>query len=501
MPVRVWGFLGRKEEPVCLRVSNRVQTAELERSLPQNLDAERSILGAVLLDNARFAEAAAILSAGDFFDSRNTKVFACLAAMIGENSTADLVSLADRLHQRSELEIVGADYLAELGNQADVHHVPAHARIVKEKASLRRVIYAAKRAQERAFAQDEDAASIIGRARLEFTQFSDEQAPEALFDSWEEFQTAKPLRALIENFLWADVANVVGGLSGEGKTLILLATTKALLTGKPLFGHFRVLEPLEHVVYLIPECARAPYFHRAKLFGLAPYLESGRLLVRTLSKGPRINLDDPRLLRHVRDAAVMIDTAARFGEGDENSANDTANGLATDIFGLLSAGAACVPIAHHSPKSFAKDTYIGLENVLRGSGDFGAFVGAGFGIRQIDKLQNIIQVEDIKSRDSAPAEPFQIIGRPYIDQEGDFRMHRLPGECGKLAEYLEVPGRNRGGAPEPVKEAKAANQELLREWLTKEPHLNSHELSERFAALQIKLGDSAIRKYRKELGL
>ena len=80
------------------------------------------------------------------------------------------------------------------------------------------------------------------------------------------------------------------------------------------------------------------------------------------------------------------------------------------------------------PKSFAKDNYISLENVLRGSGDFGAFVGAGFGIRQIDKIQNVIHVETIKARDSEPAEPFQIIGRPWIDQEGDFHMHRMPGQ-------------------------------------------------------------------------
>jgi hypothetical protein len=302
---------------------------------------------------------------------------------------------------------------------------------------------------------------------------------DSIFDTWAEFQNAKPLRALIERFLWADVANVIGGLATHGKTLILLATVKALLSGKPLFSHFRVVEPLDRVIYLIPECARSPFLHRAKLFGLEPYLEDGRLLVRTLTKGPLVDLDDARLLRHVRDAAVHIDTAVRFIAGDESSASDTSQNFATDIFGLLSAGAACVQIAQHSPKSFAKDNYVSLENVLRGSGDFGALIGSGFGLRQVDAIQNIIHLEDIKARDSEPSPPFQIIGRPWIDKEGDFRIHREPGQCGPLADYLdEIPGRNRGGAPEHAQEAKKANLALLRAWLKEDPNQSSDETLE-----------------------
>jgi len=194
----------------------------------------------------------------------------------------------------------------------------------------------------------------------------------------------------------------------------------------------------------------------------------------------------------------------RFAEGDESSATDVANGLATDIFGLLAAGAACTHVAQHSPKNFAKDNYISLENCLRGSGDFGAFVGTGFGIRQVDKDLNVIHLEDIKPRDSDLLPPFQVIGRPeigrsYIAEEGDFRMHRLPGMCGKLAEYIET--RNKGGAPVEEQQTRAANLELLRRFLSENPRETSSQLSQRFHSVGIKLGDSAVRKYRKELGL
>jgi hypothetical protein len=79
---------------------------------------------------------------------------------------------------------------------------------------------------------------------------------------------------------------------------------------------------------------------------LAPNNE--RLLVRTLSKGPTPSLSDPRILFAAKGAHVFLDTATRFGEGDENSAGDNQRGLANDIFALLGSGAWSVIAAHHS---------------------------------------------------------------------------------------------------------------------------------------------------------
>jgi hypothetical protein len=85
---------------------------------------------------------------------------------------------------------------------------------------------------------------------------------------------------------------MIGGLSGHGKTLILLSITKALLAGKGerLWGLFDVENGLR-VVYLIPECAIQPFKHGLRLFGLYDYLapNDNRLLVRTLSKAQRLS--------------------------------------------------------------------------------------------------------------------------------------------------------------------------------------------------------------------
>jgi hypothetical protein len=472
--------------------------------LPHSLEAERSVLGAIVLDNEAITPAKRIVVPGDFYLPQHGPIFNCMLHLAEKRSPIDLVTLKDELIRTCELSVAGGvGYVQGLADGLPrVTNVAYYARIVKEKSALRTLARSAEAIQGRALAGQSTAAEIVDSARVMFAGVPNTNVEDDLFDTWEEFKNAKPLRSLIEGVFQADVCNVFGGLSGDGKTLILTAITKSLLTRMPLFGYFKVLEEVPRVVYLIPECARAPFFHRAKLFGLEKYIEDGRLKVRTLSKGLRISLNDPRLLNAVKDAVVHVDTAVRFLTGEENDAGAVSSGLASDIFGLIAAGAIAVGAAHHSAKSFEKENRIALETVLRGSGDIGAFVGAGFGIRQIDEFQNIIHLEDIKPRDADPFPPFQIIGRPFINDEGDFRMHRKPNECGRLAEYIDVPGQNRGGgAPQIVQEARSANLALLRGFLEQNPGLTSRELSQRFAALRIKLGDSAIRKYRKELSL
>jgi hypothetical protein len=484
-------------------VSTRTKTHEATAPpLPHNLEAERAVLGTVLLDNSSLPVALGVVSVHDFYLRQNRLIFSAMFDLVDQGVPIDTVTLIEHLSRNDNLESAGGvPYVSGLPDGLPrVTNVGHYARIVKEKATLRSLIHTAAEIQAMAFKGD-DPVAVLDQANRTFGELRAVQSGPSvsLFDSAEEFRTARPLRALIQNFLHADVCNIIGGLSGDGKTLVLFSVTKALLTGKPLFGYFKVIEPLERVIYLIPECARSPFYHRAKLFGLEQYIESGRLLVRTLSKGPKIDLDDYRLLHVVKDAAIMIDTAARFGTGNENEASDVASGLAANIFGLLAAGAAAVSCAHHSPKNFEKDSFIVLENVLRGSGDFGAFIGAGFGIRQIDALENIIHLEDIKARDASPFPPFQIIGRPYIDSEGDFRMHRHPGDCEKLAEYLDTSARNKGGAPIQAREAKAANLALVSTWLKEDRNLTSTQLSARFESIGIEVRPETIRGYKRNI--
>jgi hypothetical protein len=128
-------------------------------------------------------------------------------------------------------------------------------------------------------------------------------------------------------------------------------------------------------------------------------------------------------------------------------------------------------------------------------------LATAWGVKQIDAERNIVHIENVKPRDFQPCGPFQIIGRPYIDSVGDFQIHKRAGECGSLQDEAPVERNHGGGAPDAIREAKTSRLALLRGWLTENPKLSSAELSQRFAAEGIKVGSSAIRRYRKDLNL
>jgi len=322
-----------------------------------------------------------------------------------------------------------------------------------------------------------------------------------MFHRFADFENAAPISFAIKDFLQNDGATLIGGLSGHGKTLVMLSIARALLIGPParMWGYFDVLEKASRIVYLIPESSIVPFKHRLKLFELYDYLRDDRLLVRTLSLGPTPRLNDPRILLAAKGAHVFLDTAVRFSsEGSENDAGDNQRGLASDIFALLGAGARTVIGAHHSPKPFAKENTMRLENILRGTGDIGAMVATCWGIKQLDLGENIVHIENVKPRDFQPPPPFQLIGRPHISDDGDFQMHKKPGECGALMDE-QKPERDKGGAPPQVRESKTATIELLRRFVADDPKATSEELTKKFKEIGISLSPVTVRKYRGSL--
>jgi hypothetical protein len=256
-----------------------------------------------------------------------------------------------------------------------------------------------------------------------------------LFHAYDDFENAPPLRFAINGFLQEDAITMIGGPSGHGKTWAMLAMVRALLEAEPLFGYepFSVAEPAEKVIYLVPESAIGPFWHRLKIFRLDEHVKAGRLLCRTLSmKGPLLSLNDPRLKEAVNGAHVFLDTAIRFMSGNENEVQRV---FSQQLFNLSADGARTITGAHHSPKGFTREEYMSLENVLRGSGELGAMLATCWGVKQIDEESNRIYVANVKPRDFQPCQPFIIEGRPHLDREGGFRMVTLPGFAGELGDY------------------------------------------------------------------
>ena len=211
---------------------------------------------------------------------------------------------------------------------------------------------------------------------------------QGLFHVYDEVLNAPTLSFAIEGFLQNNSATVIGGLAGHGKTWLQLSIAKALLTGEgaKLGGNFDVMTTADRVVYLVPESAIGPFWYRLKLLHLEEHVKSGRLLVRTLTKGPRPLLSDRRLLVAAKGNFVFLDTLARFSNGDENSSSEF-QFLANNIFSLLGAGARSVVVAHHSPKGSARDTAMSLESMLRGTGDNGAEFATAWASDRLPKIK------------------------------------------------------------------------------------------------------------------
>jgi hypothetical protein len=414
-------------------------------TLPANTDAERSILGGILLDNCLQGQAGAELLPEHFFLDSHRKIYSAMAELAVAGKPIDLISIAEELNRRKELESAGGvAYLTSLTDgvprrQSIEHYV----RLVKEKASLRGAI---KGAQQLIASigdggnlklAEEWTTAILDRIHSGAAS-SDWRD---LFHTYEEFEKAPVLQEAITKILPEAGVTLLGGLAGHGKTLVMLSMVKALLTGKPLFGHeqFTVPRKADRVLYLIPEATLQQFWPRLQAFHLSEFVRNGQLFVRTLSAPVDVTLTDSRMLHAAKGAVVFLDTAIRFFEGAENDAENS-KAFANTLFAMLRAGARTVVGAHHAPKSFESQDHMTLENVLRGSGDIGAMLSGAWGLRQVDRDKTRIYVENIKARDIEPCGPFVLEGRPWIDFDGDFRIVEAPGEAGDLREYLQTKG-------------------------------------------------------------
>lgn len=134
-----------------------------ERLAPQNLEAERSVLGSILLRNASYEVAARIVKADDFYRRAHQTIFAAFIRLLERpDGEVDLVLLKDHLANRGELDDVGLGYLSALIDGVPQSTSVAHyAGIVKEKSILRSIIKLANNVLAKAFDGEEPATDIL----------------------------------------------------------------------------------------------------------------------------------------------------------------------------------------------------------------------------------------------------------------------------------------------------------------------------------------------------
>src|SRR5256885_1420989 len=138
----------------------------LDRGLPASADAERAILGAILLDNSSYPQAAEHLQTDDFSLDSHRRIYLRMMELAENGRAVDFVTLTEQLGQHKEIESVGGvAYVTSLTDGLPrVKNIEQYVKIVKDKALLRGLIHAASTAVQKAYEQDAPAEEIIDAA-------------------------------------------------------------------------------------------------------------------------------------------------------------------------------------------------------------------------------------------------------------------------------------------------------------------------------------------------
>ena len=149
----------------------------LERGLPSSVEAQRSLLGAILLDNFAYNQAAESLLAEDFSLDSHRRIYARMAELAESGRGIDPITLCEELSTHKELEAVGGySYVSSLTDgMPRVANIEHYVRIVKDKALLRGLIFAANAAVARAMDEAEPATDVLTAAEAAIYQLSDKR--------------------------------------------------------------------------------------------------------------------------------------------------------------------------------------------------------------------------------------------------------------------------------------------------------------------------------------
>ncbi len=133
---------------------------------PQNIEAEQSLLGSLLIDRDAIIKIGDILNEDDFYKEGHRYIYQTMVELFSRREPIDLLSLSNRLEEKGKLDIVGGrSYLVSLTNMVPTSsHVVNYAKIVTKKATLRRLIDASNEIGKIAFSEDQDVEDILDKA-------------------------------------------------------------------------------------------------------------------------------------------------------------------------------------------------------------------------------------------------------------------------------------------------------------------------------------------------
>lgn len=142
------------------------QPLSLEKVPPQNRDAEMSVLGAMMFEEAAFIKALETLRPEYFYQDSHRKIFTAMASLFQQSKPIDLITVSEELRKHSQLEdIGGVSYLTQLTTSVPTAaHIEHYAKIVKEKSLLRDLIHSSTQVVQHCFESDTEAREALDQA-------------------------------------------------------------------------------------------------------------------------------------------------------------------------------------------------------------------------------------------------------------------------------------------------------------------------------------------------
>ena len=210
---------------------NKGEFIPLEKIPPQNIEAEQSVLGSLLIDKDAIVKVADLIRPDDFYKDTHRMIFDAMLEIYEKREPIDILSLANKLEEKNQLEIVGGrGYLADLANKVPTaSHVTNYAGIVQRKATMRRLISVGSQIAALGFSESDQVDNVLDKAEQSLFSVSQKYMSQRFipiknvlteaFDRIDELHKEKgKLRGIPTGF--ADLDNILAGLQ-KGDLVIL----------------------------------------------------------------------------------------------------------------------------------------------------------------------------------------------------------------------------------------------------------------------------------------
>ena len=441
---------------------------------PHDLDAEASVLSALMLDPKRLGEVTPILSASDFYADANKRIFAAIVDVSQSGASVDVVSIAARLRSQEQLAALGGTpYLSQIVDATPaVAHVREHARLVRDKARLRALIATGQTFIAEAYTST-SVDALLGVAGEQIRALAAASLDLQLLDGLALSAPLPPIEHLVREIGLVGgggAPHVVAGYAFSAKTVTAQSLAVSLAAGLPTWGAY-VTTP-RRVAHVDLEQGKRLTVRRYQRLARARDvdLESlGDALAVLIMPGWTLApacADRWRGLMRGRDLLIVDSLRAAMPGVDEN-ASEVRAGL--DMLGSLSEETGCRALVLHHARKPTADGSSGRFSV-RGSS---SIVDAADSVYVFSAEKGEpVRVEHVKARSHGePVEDFALVVSD-IEEAGDPRAGlRVQLHGAELVQQLR---EERGAVAR--EERTARDAEAVRKVLRTRPGLGSREL-------------------------